>query len=150
MKNTQKQLEKQLEKQIMENWFEIKLPNQAKQDREIAKIRAKAKANAEKIMSEEGVELHEWHKQYIVRTKHFSKDGNIEAYMIDIFSNGCLKIFNAINKELTQYDGNSWTDYSNQWWTGDRVESIRKIKYLLGLVGMSKSEQNTYLENMVM
>ena len=132
----------------MEQWVEIKLPNLDKQDREIAKIRAKAKANAEKIMSEEGVELHEWHKQYIVRTKHFSKDGNIEAYMIDIFSNGCLKVFNAINKELT-YGGNLWTDYSNEWGSGDRIESKRKIKHLLGLVGMSKSEQNIYLENMV-
>jgi len=141
MKNTQKQLEEQ----IMENWVEIKLPNQAKQDREIAKIRAKAKANAEKIMSEEGVELHEWHQQYIVRTKHFSKDGNIEAYMIDIFSNGCLKVFNAINKELTQYDGNRFADYSNEWMSGDRIESKRKIKYLLGLAGVSKSEQNKYL-----
>ena len=129
----------------MEQWVEIKLPNLDKQDREIAKIRAKAKANAEKIMSEEGVELHEWHKQYIVRTKHFSKDGNIEAYMIDIFSNGCLKVFNAINKELT-YGGNLWTDYSNEWGSGDRIESQRKIKHLLGLVGMSKSEQNEYLD----
>ena len=129
----------------MEQWVEIKLPNLDKQDREIAKIRAKAQVKAEKIMSEEGVELHEWHKQYIVRTKHFSKDGNIEAYMIDIFSNGCLKVFNAINKELT-YGGNLWTDYSNEWGSGDRIESKRKIKHLLGLVGMSKSEQNEYLD----
>lgn len=134
---------KQIE--VIENWVEIKLPNPKKQDRKIAKIRAKAKANAEKIMSEEGVELHEWHKQYIVRTKHFSKDGNIEAYMIDIFSNGCLKVFNALNKELIQYDGNVFTDYSNEWSSGDRIESKRKIKYLLGLVGMSKSEQSKYL-----
>lgn len=133
-------------KQIMENWVEIKLPNPKKQDREIAKIRANAKAKAEKIMSEEGVELHEWHKQYIVRTKQFSKDGSIEAYMIDIFSNGCLKVFNALNKELIQYDGNIFTDYSNEWSSGDRIESKRKIKHLLGLVGMSKSEQNQYLD----
>lgn len=133
---------------------EIELPNLDEQDRKFAEIRAKAQVKAEELISTEGVELHEWSKQYIVRTKKFSKNDTVEVYMVDIWENWgkivFMKIHYALNCEINNKDKNPFTDYSNQWGHGDRVESIKKIKYLLELVGISKSEQSIYLENMVM
>ena len=134
----------------MEQWVEIELPNLDKQDRKFAEIRAKAQVKAKELISTEGVELHEWSKQYIVRTKKFSKNDTVEVYMVDIWEDWGMKIHYALNCEINNKDKNPFTDYSNQWWTGDRIWSIRKIKYLLELVGISKSEQSIYLENMVM